>query len=89
VYAGPFGLGRLGGLVYGRSHQAPPVHHSLTTSPPPTGSLRLVVHTPSLRRRLLLALAGAMLLLGATGAVARAESYGELAHFGAAGTGPR
>jgi hypothetical protein len=42
----------------------------------------LVVHTPSLRRRLLPALAGAMLLLGATGAAARAEPYGELAHFG-------
>jgi len=88
VYAGPFGLGRLGGLVYGRSHQAPPVHHSLTTSPPPTGSLRLVVHTPSLRLRLLPAFAGAMLLLGAMSAAARTESYGELGHFGEAGTGP-
>ena len=44
---------------------------------------------PSLRRRLLVALAGAMLLLGAiSAAVARAESYGELGHFGGAGTGP-
>ncbi len=49
-----------------------------------------MVHTPSLRRRLLLALAGAaLLLLGATSAAARAESYGELGHFGkGAGTGP-
>jgi len=46
-----------------------------------------VVHAPSLRRRLLVALAGAMLLLGATSAAARAESYGELGHFGGAGTG--
>jgi hypothetical protein len=40
--------------------------------------------TPSLRRRLLVAFAGAMLLLGlgATDAVARGESYGELGHFG-------
>ena len=45
--------------------------------------------TPSLRLRLLLALAGVMLLLGAMGAAARAESYGELGHFGkGAGTGP-
>ena len=45
--------------------------------------------TPSLRRRLLGALAGAMLLLGAMGAAARAESYGELGHFGGeAGIGP-
>ena len=44
--------------------------------------------TPSLRRRLLVALAGAMLLLGAISAAARAESYGELGHFGGAGTGP-
>ena len=44
--------------------------------------------TPSLRRRLLVALAGAALLLGAMGAVARGESYGELGHFGKAGTGP-
>jgi hypothetical protein len=44
--------------------------------------------TPSLRRRLLPVLAGAMLLLGATSAAARAESYGELGHFGGvAGTG--
>ncbi len=34
--------------------------------------------TPSLRRRLLPAFAGAMLLLGATGAAARGESYGEV-----------
>jgi hypothetical protein len=39
-----------------------------------------VSHTPSLRRRLLVALAGAMLLFGAMGAAARAESYGELGH---------
>jgi hypothetical protein len=38
--------------------------------------------TPSLRRRLLVAFVGAMLLLGAMGAAARAESYGELGHFG-------
>ena len=38
--------------------------------------------TPSLRRRLLVAFAGAMLLLGAMGGVARGESYGELGHFG-------
>jgi len=44
--------------------------------------------TPSLRLRLLPAFAGAMLLLGATGAAARAGSYGELGHFGAGGTGP-
>jgi hypothetical protein len=44
--------------------------------------------TPSLRRRLLVAFAGAMLLLGAISAAARAESYGELGHFGGeAGTG--
>jgi DNA-binding beta-propeller fold protein YncE len=44
--------------------------------------------TPSLRRRLLPAFAGAMLLLGAMGAAARGESYGELGHFGlGAGTG--
>jgi hypothetical protein len=44
--------------------------------------------TPSLRRRLLVAFAGAMLLLGAVSAVARAEGYGELGHFGlGAGTG--
>jgi hypothetical protein len=36
--------------------------------------------TPSLRRRLLVAFAGAMLLLGAMGAAARAESYGEPGH---------
>ena len=48
-----------------------------------------MVHTPSLRRRLLLALAGVALLLGATSAAARAESYGELGHFGkGAGAGP-
>jgi hypothetical protein len=47
-------------------------------------------HTPSLRLRLLLlALAGVMLLLGAMGAAAHAESYGELGHFGGeAGIGP-
>ena len=45
-------------------------------------------HTPSLRRRLLVAFAGAMLLLGAMGAAARAESYGELGQpFGGPGTG--
>jgi hypothetical protein len=45
--------------------------------------------TPSLRLRLLVAFAGAMLLFGAMGAAARAESYGELGHFGkGAGTGP-
>jgi hypothetical protein len=45
--------------------------------------------TPSLRRRLLPAFAGAMLLLGAMTAAARAESYGELGHpFGKPGTGP-
>jgi hypothetical protein len=45
--------------------------------------------TPSLRRRLLLALAGVALLLGAMSAAARAESYGELGHFGkGAGIGP-
>jgi hypothetical protein len=38
--------------------------------------------TPSLHRRLLVALAGAMLLLGAMSAAARAEGYGELGHFG-------
>jgi len=43
---------------------------------------------PSLRRRLLVAFAGAMLLLGAMSAAARTESYGELGHFGEAGTGP-
>ena len=43
--------------------------------------------TPSLRLRLLVALAGAILLLGAMSAAARAESYGELGHFGEAGTG--
>jgi PKD repeat protein len=36
---------------------------------------------------LTLALAGAALLLGATAAAARAETYGELGHFGRAGTG--
>jgi hypothetical protein len=41
--------------------------------------------TPSLRRRLLVALAGAMLLLGAMSVSARAEGYGELEHFGEAG----
>jgi len=66
----------------------PPVHRFATQSPSALGSLRLVVHAPSLRRRLLVALAGAMLLLGATSAAARAESYGELGHFGEAGTGP-
>ena len=45
-----------------------------------------VSRTPSLRRRLLPAFAGAALLLGAMGAAARGESYGELGHFGAAGT---
>jgi hypothetical protein len=46
-------------------------------------------HAPSLRRRLLLALAGAALLLGAMSAAAHAEPYGELGHFGkGAGTGP-
>jgi hypothetical protein len=45
--------------------------------------------TPSHRRRLLVALAGVALLLGAiSAAAARAESYGELGHFGKAGTGP-
>ena len=43
--------------------------------------------TPSLRLRLLVALAGAILLLGAMSAAARAESYGELGHFGKAGVG--
>jgi hypothetical protein len=38
--------------------------------------------TPSLRRCLLVAFAGAMLLLGAISAAARGESYGELGHFG-------
>ena len=42
---------------------------------------------PSLRRRLLVAFAGAM-LLGAMGAVARGESYGELGHFGGEGSHP-
>jgi len=38
----------------------------------------------------LVALAGAMLLLGlgVTGAAARGEGYGELGHFGSAGVGP-
>jgi hypothetical protein len=45
--------------------------------------------TPSLCLRLLLALAGAMLLLGAMSVSARAESYGEVGHpFGKPGTGP-
>ena len=45
-------------------------------------------HTPSLRRCLLLALAGAVLLLGAISAAARAESYGEVGQpFGGPGTG--
>ena len=45
--------------------------------------------TPSLRRRLLLALAGVALLLGGMSAAARAAGYGELGHFGkGAGTGP-
>jgi hypothetical protein len=57
--------------------------------PSERGERSPVSHTPSLRRRLLVAFAGAMLLLGAiSAAVARAESYGELGHFGGAGTGP-
>jgi hypothetical protein len=45
--------------------------------------------TPSLRRRLLPAFAGAALLLGAMGAAARGESYRELGHLGkGSGTGP-
>jgi len=42
-------------------------------------------HTPSLHRRLLPAFAGAMLLLGAMGAAARAESYGNWGTSGKVG----
>ena len=47
----------------------------------------MMSQTSSLRRHLLLVLTGATLFFGGSAAAAQAESYGELGHFGSAGTG--